>query len=144
MMELSRLLEEGMLSELVDRDLSLGSERRESIFASTESQNLWKPVGQLAAAGLALAACLAFSVAAPVLSKLAFRPDTSKGQLLRQGAVDDLSDVLDPAAFPVAMFEAEASLQASGADEFPTHVLLPTGTVNLGEMPMPYLGGDLN
>jgi anti-sigma factor RsiW len=142
-MELSRLLEEGMSSELACTDLSLDARRREKIF-STDSQNVWKSVGQLAAAGVALAACLAFSVAAPVISKAAFRPDSAKSQLARQGSLDDLADVVDPAAFPVALFESEETVQSSNPDEFPTHVLLPTGTVNLGEMPMPYLGGELN
>ncbi len=143
LMEISRLLEEGMVNELMHAELSLDSGRRENIAAYAPS-HVWQSVWRFAAASVALAACVAFSVAAPVISRAAFRSDTSKMQLVRQSILDDISDAADPAAFPIAMVESEDSLQGTNSDELPSHVLLPTGAMNFGEMPMPYLGGDLN
>ncbi len=144
LMEVSRLLEEGLEDELLSADLQLDSERRAQIFLQAPS-DAWQTVWRVASTAVALAACVAFSVAAPVISKLAFR-DTAKSQLAhQQPMVEDFSDVVDPAAFPVALVESDdLNSQATGSEEFPTHVLLPTGAVNFGEMPMPYLGGDAN
>jgi anti-sigma factor RsiW len=143
MMEMSRLLEEGLQAELLSADLKLDAERRNQIFAYAPTQ-IWESVWRASAAAVALAACVAFSVAAPVISKLAFRSDLAKSPIARQLAIEDYSEVMDPAAFPVAMFDTDDSSQGSSSDEFPTHVLLPTGAVNFGEMPMPYLGSDIN
>jgi hypothetical protein len=143
LMEVSRLLEDGLECELFTADLQLDAVRRGDIFAYSPSQ-VWESVWRAASAAVALAACVAFSIAAPVISKVAFRGEASKSQLARQLGIDDFSDVVDPAAFPVAMFETDDSTQGGAGDEFPTHVLLPTGAVNLGEMPVPYLGSDVN
>jgi anti-sigma factor RsiW len=143
LMEISRLLEDGMMSELSHAELSLDAGRRENI-ATYSPSHAWQSVWRFAAASVALAACVAFSIAAPVISRAAFRSEASKLQLVRQSFLDDISDIADPAAFPIAMVESEDSLQGSGSDELPSRVLLPTGAMNFGEMPMPYLGGDLN
>jgi len=143
LMEVSRLLEEGLECELVGLDLGLDEVRRREIIAYAPAQ-VWETVWRVASAAVALAACVAFSIAAPVISKVAFRGDASKSQLARQLGIEDFSDVVDPAAFPVAMFETDDALQTGTSDDFPTHVLLPTGAVNLGEMPVPYLGSDVN
>jgi len=136
MMEMSRLLEEGMENELLGADFSLDEERRHGIYAHSSSF-AWRTALRVTATVTALAACVAFSVAAPVISKFAFRTPNSKGMDTRIAFLDS-SDVVDPAAFPVVLVESEES------DEFPTHVLLPTGAVNLGEMPLPYIGSDAN
>lgn len=136
MMEMSRLLEEGMESELVGTDFSLDEERRSTIYAHSSSF-AWKAMLRVTATVTAMAACVAFSVAAPVISKFAFRTPGTKGMDTRIASLDS-SDVVDPAAFPVVVVESEES------EEFPTHVLLPTGAVNLGEMPLPYIGTEGN
>jgi anti-sigma factor RsiW len=143
LMEVSRLLEEGLEGELMSPDLVLDAQRRSEIFEHSPTQ-VWESVWRISAAAVALAACVAFSVAAPVISKMAFRSELSKSPIARQLAIDDYSDVVDPAAFPIAMFDADEANQGGASDEFPTHVLLPTGAVNFGEMPMPYLGSDIN
>jgi len=145
LIEVSRLLEEGMLNELAFGDLALDEARRRQVFeSSVERGGVWHPLAQVAATAVALAACVAFSVAAPVISKYAFRPDSSKSQLARQSYMDEAFDVIDPGSFPVAMFDVDEVVQSVLPEDFPTHVLLPTGAVNIGEMPMPYLGGDSN
>ena len=136
MMEMSRLLEEGMENELLGADFRLDEERRNTIYAHS-SGFAWRAALRVAATVTAMAACVAFSVAAPVISKFAFRTPNSKGVDTRIASLEG-SDVVDPAAFPVVVVESEES------DEFPTHVLLPTGAVNLGEMPLPYIGSDAN
>ena len=136
MMELSRLLEEGMENELLGADFSLDEERRHSIYVQPSSY-AWRTALRVGATVAALAACVAFSVAAPVISKFALRVPNAKGWENRIASSDSL-DVVDPAAFPVVVVESEES------DEFPTHVVLPTGAVNLGEMPLPYIGSDAN
>lgn len=143
LMEMSRLLEEGLQDELLSADLKLDVDRRNQIFASAPNQ-AWDNILRASAAAVAMAACVAFSVAAPVISKLAFRSELAKSPIARQLAIDDYSDVVDPAAFPLAMFDSDDSSQGNASDDFPTHVLLPTGAVNFGEMPMPYLGSDIN
>lgn len=143
LMELSSLLEEGMLNELLGADLSLDEARREKVSEYVPSK-VWHPLQRTVATIISLAACVAFSVAAPVVSKIAFKLEPSKAQLARQIFSDEALDVLDPGAFPIAMIETEESLQGQSGDDFPTRVLLPTGAVNFGEMPMPYLGGELN
>jgi hypothetical protein len=143
LMEVSRLLEEGLEGELLGAELQLDPERRREVFAYAPSE-IWDSVLRVAASAVALAACVAFAIAAPVISKIAFRGELSKSQLARHVGIDDFSDVVDPAAFPVAMFETDDNIQTGTADDFPTRVLLPTGAVNLGEMPVPYLGSDVN
>ncbi len=145
MLETALLLEEGMEAELNGLDLRLDGERRSQIFLQQPGQ-IWEGVWRVAATAAALAACVAFAVAAPVITKLAFRSDSSKAQAARQSSSTDF--VLgeeDPAAFPVAMVEnPDSNSLPSGFDDFPTRVLLPTGAVNFADMPMPYLGGDAN
>jgi anti-sigma factor RsiW len=136
MMELSRLLEEGMENELLGADLTLDEVRRQTICHHPASF-AWRTAFRVSATVASLAACVAFSVAAPVISKFAFRPSIGKGVDTRV-ASSESTDMVDPAAFPVVVVESEES------DEFPTHVLLPTGAVNIGEMPLPYIGSDAN
>jgi len=89
---------------------------------------------------------VAFAVAAPVITKLAFRADSSKAQAaLQSSSTDFVLGEEDPAAFPVAKVEnPDTNSFPSAPDEFPSRVLLPTGAVNFADMPMPYLGGDAN
>lgn len=141
LMEVSQLLEEGLEIELVTANLKLDDERRSQIFEYTPPQQVWESVWRVSAAAVALAACVAFAVAAPVISKVAFRSELAKSPIARQLAIEDYSDIVDPGAFPVAMFDMDDS---AVSDDFPTRVLLPTGAVNLGEMPMPSLGSDIN
>jgi anti-sigma factor RsiW len=141
LMEVSQLLEEGLEIELMTANLKLDDDRRSQIFAYTPSEHVWESVWRVSAAAVALAACVAFAVAAPVISKVAFRSELAKSPIARQLAIEDYSDIVDPGVFPVAMYDTDDS---AATDDFPTRVLLPTGTVNLGEMPMPSLGSDIN
>jgi len=148
MMETARLLEEGLDRELSGLELELDHPRRERIFAY-KSGSIWGALGHATSTLAALAACVAFSVAAPALSRLALGRDGIQTQADRhtlQGSdTSHLSDILDPGAFPT--FANDSSDLGSGSlpsDDLPTRVLFPTGAVNFGEMPLPALGGDTN
>jgi hypothetical protein len=148
MMETARLLEDGLEKELSGLELELDQPRRERIFAY-KSSSLWGTVGHVASTLAALAACVAFSVAAPTLSRLALGRDGAKAQadLQAQQGVDSLnvSDILDPGVFPTFANESsEPALGSFPSEDLPTRVLFPTGAVNFVEMPLPALGGDTN
>ena len=146
MMEISRLLQEGFEDELKGLDLKLDSTRTAEIFQPKPS-HIWENVWRVAATAAALAACVAFGVAAPVITKLAFRTNTSSTQAPVRTALNSRTafDDEDPAAFPVLVTElAEQNLQTQASEDLPSRVLLPTGSVNFAEMPMPHLGGDMN
>lgn len=154
MMETAQLLEDGLCAELEARDLQLDGERRERILAAQRT-SLWEFLGRVSATAVSLAACVAFSVAAPVISRLALNTEPGRAQLGMRGSAQGLQksvsesvDVIDPGAFPSVVVEGGESAGANpntpAVDEFPTRILLPTGTVNFVEMPMPVLGGELN
>jgi len=146
MMETVALLEEGMEAELKGLDLRLDAERRSMIFAQQPSQ-IWEGVWRVAATAAALAACVAFSVAAPVITKLAFRGESSKAAVAARQiiTVDAVLAEEDPAAFPVLVVgSGDSQSLGSALEDVPSRVLLPTGAVNFADMPMPYLGGDAN
>jgi anti-sigma factor RsiW len=148
MMEMARLLEEGMDRELAAPQFELDPARRETIFAY-KAGSIWQTLRNATATVGALAACIAFSVVAPSLSRFALGREKVLAQsdayagLSSDGSVG--SDVLDPGAFP--SFADEASEPNSGnqtSEDLPTRVLLPTGAVNFVEMPLSSLGGDSN
>jgi len=146
MMETARLLEEGLDRELSGLELELDQPRRERIFAY-KSGSVWGALGHAASTLAALAACVAFSVAAPTLSRLALGRDGSHAQYVQtlQGDVSYRSDILDPGAFPTfANDSADSVLGSLPSEDLPTRVLFPTGAVNFVEMPLPTLGGDTN
>jgi hypothetical protein len=148
MMETARLLEEGLEKELSGMELELDQPRRERIFAY-KSGSVWGAVGHVASTLAALAACVAFSLAAPTLSRLALGRDGAKAQtdLQTQQGGDALrmADILDPGAFPTfANDSSEPSVGSLPSEDLPTRVLFPTGAVNFVEMPLPALGGDTN
>ena len=147
MMDMAQLLEEGLGAELAGKDFQLDSSRRERILAA-ERTSLWALVGRVAATVVSLAACVAFSVAAPVISRLALNTDSSRIQASVRNGVESPTqggaDVIDPGAFPAIVVDNPDANSASASDEFPTRILLPTGAVNFVEMPMPGLGGELN
>ncbi len=148
MMETARLLEEGLDRELSGLDLELDQPRRERIFAY-KSGSVWGALSHAASTLAALAACVAFSVAAPSLSRLALGRTDSKAQAelqaLQGGDASHLTDILDPGAFPTfANDSSESVLGAQPSEDLPTRVLFPTGAVNFVEMPLPSLGGDTN
>ena len=145
-MEMSRLLQEGFEDELNGLDLKLDSRRTAEIF-QPKPTHLWESVWRVAATAAALAACVAFGVAAPVITKLAFRSNTNSTQAPGHTALNSRPafDDEDPATFPLVVTElAEQNLQTQAIEDLPSRVLLPTGSVNFAEVPMPYLGGDMN
>ncbi len=149
MMETARLLEEGLDKELTGLDLGLDQTRREKIFAYRSSSPVWRTLRDGAATFAALAACVAFSVVAPSLSRLALERDgshfSSDLQALQTGDGLQRSDIMDPGAFPSFANElSETGFGASPSEDLPTRVLFPTGAVNFVEMPLPALGGDTN
>jgi hypothetical protein len=94
---------------------------------------------------------LVFSVAAPVVWNSVVRPEVSSSNsdiaqgLVREDEKPDMASTLQmavsaAAAAAVAVFEDQDNAQGS-SEEFPTRILLPTGTVGLD---MPSLGGDVN
>jgi hypothetical protein len=148
MMETVRLLEEGLDKEMGGVGLTLDQTRREKIFAY-KSGSVWQTLGNAASTVTALAACVAFSLAAPSLSRLALGREGSKSspdlQALQIGDVSQRSDILDPGAFPIFANESsEPGLGVSPSEDLPTRVLFPTGAVNFVEMPLPALGVDTN
>ena len=151
MIELARLLEEGFEAESVAQELVLDSSRRGRVLQNVVLEGVWHHVWRTAAAAVTLAACLVFSVAAPVVWNSVVRPPASQSSGdTAQGAPQgeekpDMASALQmavsaAAAAAVAVFEDQDSPQV-GTEEFPTRILLPTGTVGLD---MPSLGGDGN
>ena len=148
MMEMARLLEEGMDRELANHQLELDPHRREKIFAY-KSGSFRQTLSNVASTFAALAACLAFSVAAPSVSRFALGRDKQNTQatsITLQGE-DGLYgvEISDPGAFPSFASDSSESSQGSPVSEdLPTRVLLPTGAVNFVEMPLPSLSCDAN
>ena len=148
MMETARLLEEGLDRELSGLEIALDQPRRERIFAY-KSGSVWGALGHAASTLAALAACVAFSVAAPALSRLALGRDGTQNQAnlqsLHGGDASQLSDILDPGAFPTSANDSsDSGFGSLPSEDLPTRVLFPTGAVNFVEMPLPALGGDSN
>jgi hypothetical protein len=148
MMELARLLEEGMDRELAVPHFELDPLRRETIFAH-KAGSIWQTLRNAGATVAALAACVAFSVAAPSLSRLALGGDRSNSQIdIYAGYGGDgsfVADVLDPGAFPATAEDSADTISGTQLPEdLPARVLLPTGAVNFVEMPLPSRGGDSN
>jgi hypothetical protein len=151
MMEMARLLEEGMDRELAAPQFELDPRRRETIFAY-KAGSLWQTLKNAGATVATLAACVAFSVAAPSLSRLALVSNKVHSQSDAYAGVSgdgsSVADVLDPGAFPSFADDSSDSLEpAPGtqvSEDLPTRVLLPTGAVNFVEMPLPSRGGDSN
>lgn len=151
MIEMAQLLEEGFEAELGAQEFTLDASRRGKVLGNVVAEGVWHHVWRATAAAVTLAACLVFSVAAPVVWNSATRPAATSSDIdLAQGLVleDEKPDVASTlqmavsaaAAAAVAVFEDQDNAQA-GAEEFPTRILLPTGTVGLD---MPSLGGDAN
>ena len=151
MIEMAQLLEEGFEAELAEQELVLDFERRTKLLQNVVLEGVWHHVWRTTAAAVTLAACLAFSVAAPVIWNSAIRLSASQSEAeIAQGApmAEEKPDVAGAlqmavsaaAAAAVAVFEDQDSLQV-GSEEFPTRILLPTGTVGLD---MPSLGGEGN
>jgi hypothetical protein len=148
MMETARLLEEGLDKELAGLELVLDQPRRDRICAY-KSGSFWRTLGNAAATLAALAACVAFSLTAPPLSRFALGREgynsSSELQGLQSGDVSQRSDIMDPGAFPTFANESgDTGLGISPSEDLPTRVLFPTGAVNFVEMPLPALGGDTN
>jgi hypothetical protein len=151
MIEMAQLLEEGFEAELGAQEFTLDASRRGKVLGNVVAEGVWHHVWRATAAAVTLAACLVFSVAAPVVWNSATRPAATSSDIdLAQGLVfeDEKPDVASTlqmavsaaAAAAVAVFEDQDNAQA-GTEEFPTRILLPTGTVGLD---MPLLGGDAN
>lgn len=148
MMEMARLIEEGMDRELVTQQLELDPHRREKIFVC-KTGSFRQTLTNVASTIAALAACVAFSVAAPSVSRFVLGLDKMNAQsesvTLHGGDGLYDSDILDPGAFPSFASDSSESFQGTTVSEdLPTRVLLPTGAVNFVEMPLPALGGDTN
>jgi hypothetical protein len=150
MIGLARLLEEGMQAEADSLPLALDETRREQIFATRSSDDgLLQHVWRAAAATVAMAACVVFSIAAPQVWNSAMRPIAQQSQLQYQQQADaaNLGAELDSwttllQAASVAAFGAlEEPEPAVVPEEFPTRILMPKGTVGMLDVPMPGLGG---
>jgi hypothetical protein len=142
MMEISRALERGFQTDFRALDLTLDSGRRSKILQHMPA-SAWQSVGKLAAAFAALAACVAFSVAAPVIWTMAHVSDMSASKtppsLSPKNSVSALSS-------PSGSTDAGwFSFQISGVEDVQVSaVLLPTGNVGFMEMPLPSLQVELN
>ncbi len=151
MIEMAQLLEEGFEAEMGGQELILDASRRNKVLGNVVTEGVWHHVWRTAAAAVTLAACLVFSVAAPVVWNSVSRPSVSSADndiaegLAREDEKPDMASTLQmavsaAAAAAVAVFEDQDNVQG-GSEEFPTRILLPTGTVGLD---MPSLGGDGN
>lgn len=148
MMEVARLLEAGLDKELSGTELELDQTRREQIFAY-KSGTIWSALGNAVSTFAALAACVAFSVAAPSVSRLVlerggaqFQTDFHASQS-GDGAIG--YDLSDPGEFPsFASDSSDGVVNTAASEELPSRVLFPTGAVNFVEMPLPALGPDTN
>lgn len=150
LIEVARLLEEGMQAEAESLPLKLDAARREEIFASVSDEGIWQHVWRAAAASVAMAACVVFSIAAPQMWNSAMRPIAQQSQIQNQQQVEaaNLRTELDT----WTMLLQSASVAAFGAleepepavvpEEFPTRILMPKGTVGMLDVPMPGLGGS--
>ncbi|MEI6712428.1 MAG: hypothetical protein WCO60_01660 [Verrucomicrobiota bacterium] len=138
--EMAKLLEEGFEAEMAWKELSLGDERRSQVLSQLPA-SAWRGIGKAAAAVAALAACVAFSVAAPVVWSLAMRSDG----VLSVAGTQKSSVESGVAALPGQPSESVFSFQVSPTDESAVApALLPTGNVGFMEMPRPSLPVDLN
>ena len=151
MIEMAQLLEEGFEAEMGGQEFILDASRRNKVLGNVVTEGVWHHVWRTAAAAVTLAACLVFSVAAPVVWNSVSRPSVSSADndiaegLAREDEKPDMASTLQmavsaAAAAAVAVFEDQDNVQGS-SEEFPTRILLPTGTVGLD---MPSLGGDGN
>jgi anti-sigma factor RsiW len=151
LIEVARLLEEGMQAESDALAFALDETRRERIFTSQSQDGLLQNVWRAAAATVAVAACVVFSIAAPQVWNSAMRPIAQQGQIQNQQQVEaaNLGAELDTwttllQAASVAAFGAleEQPEPVAVPEEFPTRILVPKGTVGMLDVPMPGLGGS--
>ena len=102
----------------------------------------------LAVATASLAACVAFSVAAPQVLRYAMQPVAQQNAQQQVDAVRSLAEMDSWAAVLQAASDAAFGMAddienaASAVEEFPTRILMPKGTV--GMVDMPGLGGSEN
>ncbi|MEY5026510.1 MAG: hypothetical protein RLZZ244_2038 [Verrucomicrobiota bacterium] len=129
MIEMARLLEQGFAeghlppSLQAEFDFSLGDSRRRLVLEHSPSM-FWKTAGRVALAMGSLAACVAFSVAAPVVWNLAFRQD------LLAGAPGKPSEGVAVSTSPVAMIggsEGKGGRSSGSVLEVSAAVVVPSG-----------------
>jgi hypothetical protein len=146
MLEVARLLEEGLRAEVDSIPMVLDAARREEIFSqSLHTEGTWQHVWRASAAVVALASCVVFSVAAPQLWSSAMRPLAQQRQQqqpddARQGSELESWYTLLQAASVAAFGVLDEAEPVSVPEEFPTRILVPKGTVGMVDMPMPSLG----
>jgi anti-sigma factor RsiW len=146
MIEMARLLEEGMRADAAAMPLALDVNRRREILSAAPQDGAWQNVCRGAAAAVAMAACVAFSIAAPQIWSSALRPIAQQQQQQQMDASRSLAE-LDSWA---ALLQAASSASPGAFDEpevvvpeeFPTRILVPKGTVGMVDMPVPSLGGS--
>lgn len=149
MMEMARLLEEGFQAEAESVPIELDSARREVVFTACSEEGWVSHVCRTAAAAVAMAACVAFSVAAPQLWNSAMRPIAQQIQQQQGGESNWIGSDLEawaavlqaPSVVALGMEEPES---AAVQEDLPTRILVPQGTVGMVDMPMPSLGGSDN
>jgi len=146
MIDMARLLEEGMRADAAAMPMTLDLNRRREILCAAPIDGVWQNVCRGAAAAVAMAACVAFSIAAPQIWSSALRPIAQQQQQQQLDASRSLAEVDSWAALLQA-----ASSAAPGAfdepevivpEEFPTRILVPKGTVGMVDMPVPSLSGS--
>lgn len=143
--EAARLLEMGFSAEYAKRDVvfSLDASRREAVLAHCPSR-MWENLGKMAAGLAALAACVAFSVAAPVVWNLAVRP---MGGSVVADVSRSVSDSISSSVVVGASTEGDFfSFQAPTPEDSGSSPsgLLPKVTIGFMEMPLPGRASELN
>ena len=142
MMEMARSLEQGFRADFSALEFSLDAGRRSKIVQHIPSST-WQSAGKLAAAFAALAACVAFSLAAPVIWTMAHRSEVSASKTVPAVSLkNSVSALSNGGGSPETGW---FSFQISGAEDVQvSSVLLPTGNMGLMEMPLPSLQVELN
>jgi len=143
MIEMARLLGQGFESKSTGLNLSLDESRRARVLAHFPT-SFWQGAGRVAAGIAAIAACVAFSVAAPVVWSLAMHSE----QHLEPVAVEARKSSGDTVSTAIVTPAAESSFFSfqitSPDDSAPASGFLPTGNVGFMEMPVISLPVDLN
>jgi hypothetical protein len=142
MIDTARLLELGFESEVQWQEFSLDESRRKAVLEHFPS-SVWQNVGKVAATAVGLAACVAFSVAAPVVWNLATHPGGSSAKAAAPKPAEESVSAVSVLTQPSD--SGLYSFQVSSAEDLPSSsALLPTGAVGFMEMPLPSLSIELN
>ncbi len=143
MVETARLLEFGFANESSAEELlELGTERRDWVLAHSKVGSMWRTMGKVAVGAVSLAACVVFSVAAPLVWGLAVRPGVMVSGV---DGTRSVGEGISSAVIVGGMTDTEFfSFQASPSDDSASGLSLPNVTIGFMEMPLPAINVDLN